>query len=366
MSGGNGAKFAVFAAVLLVTGGLGYLLYQAGDTPEGVTGDETTGEDGKPVKKKRFVLPPDEPPPPPPPTPRAPEPGMTVPIPIEGYDDLALRHWPDAADAFVERRKFLLDEFENGAPRPEEKERWNAQMKAAEKYAAFVAGAPPSWDLANPSTPHWHPAFAVNLMAAMLERAHLPLTQAQTERLAALAKERGALIDESTASLKEDDGRTYMIDKLIARGELFDRFYAEAYSALTPAQADLVSPEKGRGRMRSDAFSSESVWMRTPIPLPYKDPEVVVNSIANGLANDFDIVPRIEEVRPIVREWMKTATGDIADVAEGRGFAKLRRVALAARNMSVLLHRIVDELKLEPPATDKARSIFAAYVPLPL
>lgn len=365
--GATGAV-AMFAGVLVVTGGIGWLLYQAGDDAAPASAPPTPP---KPSHVDRNRLVPPQPDPsdaggPIPPNMRAkPVPPDAAPrIPMPDHDDLKMRNWKDIAAAVDDMRSVSREMMEKGAPRPDDSERLDAIQRRMQHFMSAVVMRPNGLDVTRQPTQAQHPAFAVNLVASVLERASLPLTDAQTHRLADLAKERGPPCDAADDELKKDDPSQWMLRRYAARAALADGFYAEMFAVLTPAQTEAVSPADLRGRLKLDVVSSAGSWGRIARPLIFSNEKQLIESLTIGLANQFGVVDRIGEVRPIVEAWVHEGGFDAADLLDSKGFTRVAHVPAAVPRTIDLLTRVLDGLKLPPEAVEVAHATILAYVPL--
>src|SRR5262249_22960850 len=143
-----------------------------------------------------------------------------------------------------------------------------------------------------------------------------------------------------------------------------DGFYADAFGILTPEQVEEVSPEKLRYRIQVDMLSSGWGWATLAFPLHCENVEHLVNVVTSGLSSQFNVMPRIEEMRKIVAAWAVDVPYEPLDYIEARGFLKIARVKEAARRMVGLLRGIMDGMKLPKATVDEARLIPNPYVPV--
>jgi hypothetical protein len=352
-----------------VTGGLGWVLYEAG-APE----DEPKApapKDPQHLDRSRSK----EPDPDPmaergggpwaPHLPVKPVPSDAAPrIPIEGHDDLKLRNWKDAAAAVDDMRAMQTDMIEKGMPDPQDAARIETMQRRYQHFMQAVASPPPGLAPDKPSTQPQHPAFAVNLVAAILERANLPLTEAQSQRLAALAKERGPLFDAADEALREPDPEKWFITLAAQRATLGDAFHAEVHSVLTPAQSEAVAPADRRGRLRIDVVSSVGAWGRIARPMLFTSDAELTQNLTGAVAAMLGVREQNDAVRPIVEAWVAEGGFPAADLLDARGFTRTSHFAPAVPRMVLLLTRVIDGLKLPEEAQRAARGCNQAFVPL--
>jgi hypothetical protein len=367
MRQGAGPALALFAVVLAVTGGLGWLLYEAGDesgrtAPEGTAAPKPahpgrgprTAPEPAPAEP-RDALPPNLrfPPPGPRSGPR---------IPVEGHDDLKLHDWKDVASAIEDARAVSRENLEKGPPQPGDDARMQAMQRRMEHFIAAVVMPRTPPDV--PSTTPQHPAFVVNTVAALLDRANLPLTDAQVRRLADLAKERGPVADAADAEVKKDDPGGWTIRRVAARAALGDVFFADVDAVLTPAQQEVVAPSDLRGRLHLDIVSSAGAWGRIACPLFFSDEKQLTDMLAAGVAAQFGIAERTDEIRPVVEAWVRDSAFDAADALDVKGYLRTSRIAPAVERTIDLFTRVADALKLPPETAAQAHATPQAWIPL--
>ncbi len=362
---------AVLVGVLVGAGGLALLLYEAGKLPD--VPAPAPAEDPQDTKTAARRV--KTPPPPPLPDieihpaakPRAPVPSDALPrYRFEQYPDLQLRNWKEVGAAFMETLVQHREMAEKGMPTPdpEDAARVEAMRPRAERMMSALFSRPAGLAEGRNVTPIDHPAFAVNLAAAVLEHSKMPLTEAQGKRLSDLAVERSPFVDKADAAIRDENDPAWMLDRIAARARVIEGFYAELYSALTPAQGEALSPELLRNRTRLDLASPAASWMPVARPMFFANDDQLVGLISHGLANDFKVLDREAELRAIVEAWTRSDTFPAADLIDRRGFLRTSHVAAAAVRMTDLLNRIVDGMKLGEEAANFARLVSIAYVPL--
>jgi hypothetical protein len=371
MKTGPGVVAAVFAGVLVLAGGLGFLLYEAGGgaSPDGslepATAPDKPGAARRVHAEEPIVAPPVEPPP-------HERPNVAKPIPkegrlrfeFEGHPDLALRDWADAAAAVRGMSETFAEVAEKGPPSPEDKARLERDQKRAMRLQAAVFQRPPGSSEGAALTPLDHPAFAANLIAATLDADKLPLTEAQARRLVDLAKERGPVYDQAVAAVETPDPAAWTIELLAARANVLESFFGEVYATLTAAQAQSLVHDTFRNRLRADFLSAAGAWGYIAQPLPFAQDDQLVDTIATGLSNQFGVVDRKEEVRAIVAAWVKANPPETPDALDRRGFLRTQLVARAAPRMVELLKQLVDGLKLPEETAAEMRKVQRAYIPI--
>jgi hypothetical protein len=277
-----------------------------------------------------------------------------------GHEDLKLRNWKEVAAAYRGMQEMFADISENGLPRPDDAARMESIRKAGERFHRAAVERPPGLAEGGEATVVTHPAYMANLVAALLERERLPLTDAQSRRLGELAAERGAQCDNSP-TLEKDDG-TFALERMLARFRVLEGFYAEVFSLLTPAQGQAVSPEERRQRMRLDMATATSVFSGSARLMIMKDENQVTETLTDILARDIQLTERRDELRAIVDAWAHADSYPAADVLDQKGFLRASIVSHAATRMLDLVQRIADGMKLEGEARDRARQLSGVFV----
>jgi len=242
MRQGSGAAMAVFGGVLALAAGIGWLLYEAGKNVDGAG----VGEAPKPTKKKggrsevRFVEPERIGPP------KAKPPSRPdVRFEIPGHDDLRERNWREVAIAFTEMAEMSQEFRRTGPPDPSSEadaEKMKRMNAVTDRYRAYVIESPigfgepppdqdPSQAKPMPTiTPVDHPAFVVNLVAVLVDRAEAPLTEEQSKRMLEAGLKHSEIRDRPPTPQTPD---AYRLESILAQGTMADAFYADLFSILT-------------------------------------------------------------------------------------------------------------------------------------
>jgi hypothetical protein len=362
----------VLVGVLLGAGALAWVLYEAGKSPV----EPTLPPVADPVDPKAPARRVPTPPPPvvepeadPNRTRPGPVPSDALPRwPVEGHPDLKLRNWKDVAEAYMDMLVQHREVAEKGMPppSPDDAARTQLMQTRAKRMMERLFNRPFDLPEGDKVTAIDHPAFAVNLAAAVLDRAKMPLTEAQARRLQELGVERGPFVDKADAAIDDANDTTYLLARFAARAHVIEGFYSELYSTLTPAQGEALSPEALRNRIQLDLASPAASWMRVCRPMHFSDQNQLVELITNGLANQFKLLDRQDELRKIVEAWAKSDTFDAADLLDRKGFLKASHVAAAVPRMIDLLRRIVDGMQLDEEMANSAKVVPIAFVPLRL
>lgn len=372
MKAGPGGVALVFAGVVVLAGGLGWLLYEAGGGTSADAPDAANVEPDKAGPARRVHAQEEPPIAPPAELPPHERNRVVKPIPkegrlrfeFEGHPDLARRDWAEAAAAMRGMVETLLEVVEKGPPTPDDKARLDRDQKRATRFQNAVFLPPPG--SAGPSglTPIEHPMFAVNLIAAALDASNLPLTEAQSRRLADLAKTRAPAYDEAVAAVDKADPAAWALEVAAARASVLESFFGEVYGTLTAAQAEALVPETFRNRLRADFVSAAGAWGRVAQLVPFGQESEFVDRISRGLSNQFGVPDRMAEVRTIVETWLKTNPPEAPDALDRRGFVRTQIVARAVPRTLDLLKRLVDGLQLPEETAAEARKMPRAYIPM--
>ncbi len=361
---GGAAAALVFVGVLSVTGGMGYLLYQAGNrAPEGPDARAAPEPKRRPERRRRD---PNQPPQLPEPVPPVPTPPVAAPIRprfhVAGHEDLDVRDWGAIAATFpaaASAQRRMFDTLKPDQPPPEAELKETGQALAA--YGAACSAVLPGMPAPNAQTTVDHPAFGANLIAAVLERAKMPLTDEQAKRIDDVVRTRTPELDAIDADKLPDDGSVYRADLLAKRAETMDRAYDEILGVLTPDQATAVAPQPYHGRIRGDGFSSGFFLQIAPFPLEFEQTADLVELVVNRLAKEFDLADRKDDLRPIVSKWVAEGSYDPPDQLDAAGHLRTSRVTADLRRTAELFRRMVDGLKLTGQRADHARELGRAY-----
>ncbi len=374
MRQGAGTAAAVFGGVLALAGGVGWLLYEAGK------GGETTGgaeAGGKPQQKKGGKLVRMVEPAPAGPLRAKPPSKPDVRFEFPGHDDLKARNWRQVATAIKDMTELTLELRRAGPPDPSspaEEERRKKADAVMERYRAYVIDMPDGYGLPSPDsdpndppppmvvmTPPDHPAFAVNVIAVLLDRAEAPLSEDQAKRLLEAGRKHSEIRDRPEPPPAEN---AYALESILVRGSKADDFFADVFSILTTKQAEIVSPAAYRGLAGIDPLGAGALWASVLRPAPFSDIEKLIDELALMLANSFQIPERVADIRPIVDKWAKRISIDSGSAEEMKGAVRAVRGQGAVRDMLDLLHHVADDL--DPPAPDmsRVRLVPIAFVPL--
>jgi hypothetical protein len=212
-----------------------------------------------------------------------------------------------------------------------------------------------------PVTPTQHPAFVVNLAAALLERAELPLSEEQSKRLHEIGRKHSEIADREKPPLGPEE---FALEQILARGTEADAFYADVFGVLTTKQAEIVSPAAYRGHAGLDPMGAGAIWSNVLRAMPFTDIEKLIDEIAANLAGSFAMPERAADLRPIVDKWARRIAIDSGDVAEISGAVRMSRGQGAVRDMLDLLRHVRDDLDPKAPDPDRVRLVPIAFVPL--
>jgi hypothetical protein len=350
----------VFLGVLVATGGLGFLLYEAGKTsaePSPIDTESRPRESRR--RPERSVNSPDVAPVRPPSKDPAAKPRFTFP----DREDIDRRDWIETAKAFLGFIESLRDFAETADPtRPLPPEKEATTKKAMGRWGdAISTVASEQQPLSR--IPMEDPAFLVNLVPAVLDHLKLPLSAEQHERLGEIARKHIPLVAAAAPSRLPEDPRVYRLDVVADRAQALAAFGDEAQKVLTPAQHAALVPEYHRGRLNLDIFSGSAPIATAMIHVPYTDTSEIVDVIVHDLSHAFRVVDRKDEVRAIVESWVAAWNYPIPDEREWRGGLFASRILNDVRRGSQLLHRLVEEMKLNEAAAALAREMRSAYVP---
>jgi len=212
-----------------------------------------------------------------------------------------------------------------------------------------------------------HPIVTLNLIAAALDQAELPLDKRQRERLAEIG-DRFIEDDERTKAGYSEE--TFRLQKTIDECALKDRMFADIDGLLRGEQRDVLHPEAIRDRMGIDIYSSGTIWYGVSKALSFETRE----DLAEGLVKRFNPGGETTEeelalIRAAAKEWaesfsetyLQASADPIAQISQreaggGRlaGWQKVEQARVAAHHQVALYRTLVDSL---PQGSDKAEKL---------
>lgn len=140
--------------------------------------------------------------------------------------------------------------------------KWNQELV---KVALAAVSAKLSGTGANGS--FTHPAVSLNLIAATLEQAGMPLDEGQWERINEIGTR---FLQDDERRLASYNDETFQIQKTLEECDLKDRLYAQVSELLTQEQRDRLYAPESRGRMGVDLFSSGVIYYTLAKPVDFK------------------------------------------------------------------------------------------------
>ena len=239
---------------------------------------------------------------------------------------------------------------------------YNAPLVTAAVQAAERLGL----ELQAANTAFTHPAFQVNAIAAALDAAKLPLSEAQAQALGRIA---GQFAAEDAQRLKSYDERAWELQKIIDESTLRDRFFDAAFAQLTQEQRDALVAPALKGRLQGDLFSAGLVWLAHAQVLPFSDVAGLVTSLERTALLHFELPDdKKAAIHDVVVEWANglppEVTGTVVDAMTQNGMVPVDRVLDAARRQIVLLQRATDAARLDETQAKKLRD--GAFVLVPI
>jgi hypothetical protein len=230
-----------------------------------------------------------------------------------------------------------------------------AALKAAEKMG-----------VTNPNVAFTHPAFMANAMAAALEAAGKPLSEAQAQAIGAAAEEYTAKEARRVASYGPD---TFALDKAIEESALRDEFFARAFAQMTAEQREVLQPAATRGRLQADLFSPGLVWLTRSQVLSFRTKDGLIADLEQQVMRRTRLPDdRKTAVHDAVVEWANAipaaeleTPGDALSLA---GMVPVAAVVTAATRESALLKRLIDVARPDDATAARIRAVEAVLVPV--
>jgi hypothetical protein len=230
-----------------------------------------------------------------------------------------------------------------------------AALKAAEKTGSK-----------NPNSAFTHPAFMANAIAAALEAAGRPLSEAQAQAIGEAAEEFTEREARRLASYGEE---AWALEKALDESALRDEFFSRAFGQLTAEQRDLLQPAATRGRLQADLFSSGLVWITRSRVLPFRNREGLAADVERQL---FGHLALPEDRRPaahdVIVEWVNSFPAAEweapVDAMSLQGMAPVSVVVTAATRELALLRRLADVARLDDATVKRLRGVDHVLVPV--
>jgi hypothetical protein len=201
-----------------------------------------------------------------------------------------------------------------------------------------------------------HPAFQVNSMAATLDAAGLPLTDAQAKALGQVGTE---FTEKEKARAAGYTDATWELQKVIDEADLKDRFFEAAFAVLTPEQRNALVPAGTKGLVGFDLYSSGLMLAQLLAPVQTKGRDDYAAKTAQSLGNRTGLGEEQKaEVQRVVAEWAATLPEEWFtkefERTIGQPLIPVALVAESARRDLALLQRIVREM---PVPEEKAKAL---------
>jgi hypothetical protein len=234
----------------------------------------------------------------------------------------------------------------------------NAEL--IEQAGAVVAAKVPGTGVNGAFT---NPVVAANQMYAALDKAGLPLSNAQRDSLQRITAQIAGEDEQRRSSLDAED---FELVDLLGETALKDRFYQEARGLLTPAQERALFPARLAGAS-ANLFDTGLMWAQFAKPIIAKDrtdlAEQIASSVAEGLDLDAATSPQL---RAAVDAWAKTLPDDafhaVGELA-GTGLDRLGPVRQAAQRQLELLRSLDRSVPLTAAQKRKLRALGPVFLP---
>jgi hypothetical protein len=212
-----------------------------------------------------------------------------------------------------------------------------------------------------------NPAFILNTLAATLEQFKLPLSDAQQERLSALAE---IHFREDRQRLAGYDDQTWELTKLLEEVELKSRFFDGCFEVLTAEQTEeLVSPLV-KNRIRADLFSEALVYAGRVDVFPFTDQTDLTAKVHGRIARlltGADETLGERSLAPVTRWVQQLPTKELyaeANALDREGMITSDRATKWGHQVVGLLKSLVTELSLSPETAAGLRGLAGLAVPL--
>lgn len=212
-----------------------------------------------------------------------------------------------------------------------------------------------------------HPAFMVNAMAATLEAAGMPMTDAQAEAIGRLGRD---FTDRDRARVSAYDERTLALQKVLDEADLKDRFFEQAFALLEPRQRETLSPAATRGLLSLDLFSSGLMLAQHVLPLHAKDRDGFLTQVEQAFVDRAGFpADRREDLRVQVRNWgadlpQDWFTKETETIMGIQPVLNVTAIQEFGRRQLALFRRVVDDMGLTEEAARGTRTTGVVVVPV--
>lgn len=212
-----------------------------------------------------------------------------------------------------------------------------------------------------------HPAFAVNALAASLERLGKPLSKSQLVSLGEIGQR---FTTEEAERVARYTDATFQLQKLEEEGALKVRFFEAVRKVLTREQLDAASPPSTRDRVAGDLWSAGIFWLQFAVPVRFETQEKLVDDIARRASA---VLKLTEEQKPkassVVADWAGRLPQSFrerkVDALERVGSMPTATAQFAAAETRKLVERLATDLVLDGDSLAAARRMGFVLVPTP-
>ncbi len=217
-----------------------------------------------------------------------------------------------------------------------------------------------------PNVAFTHPAFMVNAIAATLEAAKVPLSEAQGASLGEVAGRYTTELSRLPAATEPD---RWALARLADESELRERFFVDAFRLLSAEQLAALTPPYAKDRLQMDIFSAGLMWLPHAQVLPFQGRDDLVVLFETSMTQVLKLgaadKPAFHEA---VLEWaggLPSAWFDgEPDPLDAKGFVKVGRVHEAARRTVTLLQRWAERTRPDDAGLKRLRAVAVALVPV--
>lgn len=220
-------------------------------------------------------------------------------------EEIQKADWLEMAEAVEKINELLLDvstKMKEGKPIDVDlQQKVGEQNQKLVRYYAKIMGKIPTNGPLNGEFSH--PITTANIMAAMLDRAQVPLTDEQVQAIARLGGEYEKDYEDQQEKYGESTPRLLkMMDELMLKKKCYDAMGG----LLTQDQRDAVIHPDIHNRLQLDTLSPATMAILLATPSYFSEREALPGKIAQYLGKDLGIpVDDNEAVKAIVDQWAK-------------------------------------------------------------
>lgn len=212
-----------------------------------------------------------------------------------------------------------------------------------------------------------HPFNAVNILAAQLESANMPLSEDQKAALIKLGEEYDRKWNEVNARYTD---ATFELEKQLDEADLLEWFRAEMFKVTDERQRRIASPPESEGYIRMDLYGASLIFVYGPGHVPAATREELLEMLKGRFTEHFKI-PRdqIDAAAFAFEAWLDGLGAQIGPrAAREMAVLKTREVMVSGRAQLALMKELHGKYVTDEKIRDSIRDegyIFVPYLTMP-